>query len=104
MEPGARAARHRGDGTGRCHGRFRAPSGAAAPPADAGPVSSVPPTAGNPTLVLRNVDVALLVQALQQQRQAGQAIVAMIAEGGSAAAPPPVPREDGKGSLVDVVA
>lgn len=61
--------------------------------------SSLP---ANPTLVLRNVDVALLGKLLQMQRRDGAATVSLIEA--SQPATPPHPHEDGKGCLVDCVA
>ncbi|MBL8726960.1 MAG: hypothetical protein JNM25_00925 [Planctomycetes bacterium] len=55
-----------------------------------------------PTVVVRGVDTAVLVQLLQQQRREGQAamqLVAAAAVASASGAPEP-----GKGGLVDVVA
>lgn len=60
------------------------------------------PLPANPTLVLRNVDVALLGKLLQMQRRDGAATVDLI--DASQPAPAPRPHEDGKGCLVDCVA
>jgi len=57
-------------------------------------------------LVVRNANVALLAKVLQQQKVAGQAMVAMIDNTAEpAAAPPPQGApEPGKGQQVDVTA
>ncbi|MFM1870863.1 MAG: hypothetical protein RL398_285 [Planctomycetota bacterium] len=54
----------------------------------------------NATVVLRNVDVRMLVKALEQQKMLGAAEQRLV----ESAAPPPRPCEDGKGCAVDVVA
>lgn len=65
-------------------------------------MADVPATTTRPTLVLRNVDVALLGKLLQMERRQGAAAVAAIEA--SAPAAPARPHEDGKGCLVDCVA
>ncbi len=65
-------------------------------------MAATPSLPANPTLVLRNVDVALLGKLLQMQRRDGAATVDLIES--SQPAPTPRPHEDGKGCLVDCVA
>jgi hypothetical protein len=71
-------------------------------PVDVTRMAETPSMPANPTLVLRNVDVALLSKLLQMQRRDGAATVGLIEA--SQPATPPHPHEDGKGCLVDCVA
>lgn len=55
-----------------------------------------------PTVVVRGVDTAVLVELLQQQRREGRAAVQLVTA--AAVAPAAGAPEPGKGRLVDVVA
>lgn len=71
-------------------------------PVDVTRMAETPSMPANPTLVLRNVDVALLSKLLQMQRRDGAATVGLIEA--SQPTTQPHPHEDGKGCLVDCVA